>query len=919
MLTRLMRRLRDLFRRASRLERELDDELRSHVEHRTDDLIRAGLDPAEARRRARIELGAAEAFKDEIRGGRPLAAIRQLPGALLQDLRLAARRLRQAPLFTLFAILTLGLGIGAVTAAYSGMYALFLRPRGFETDGLVVVNRTNAVNPSYPTRIAGADFDDLTAQQQSLETPVAWMSVRRLPLAAPSVTQLVEVEAVSGGYFHTLGVPAAVGRPVQPSDDEPGSPAVAVLSDAAWRRLFDADPSVIGTTTRIGGQPVEIVGVAPPGFRGATAYSVGQVAAWVPLASAPRLAPYLTTLFDPGNRTRGSLVVAGRLERGATVEAAAAELATIGRRLDQTAPLPPRQSADAAVQAVPVTRAWSAIRYDEIEASAGGAEVMRIVVALPLLVLLVACTNLTNLFLSRGATRRQEFAVRAALGASRLQLIRAEMAEAVVVGAAGAALGAGVAHALLVWVTNVLAEPLSVLAPQSPFEWRFDPVLFAATGAAGLVAMVLAGLVPAVRLTRPAASRALNTEPLTAMPRWRGRSNLIALQVGVSVALFLITAVSVRFIVFPPNRSLSHVRGLDGLVMGVLPFGDHQTDEATARDTLRRAVARVRRAPGVDAAGIINGLPELRFGASGENGGVARPDRPFGRFPNDGGVYGHVIVATPEALPVARVELLSGRLFDDGDAAGAPHVVLVSAEIARQLFGAESPLDRPVQLRVGRDQPLTTATVIGVVGRRGIVAPGADESIWVPFAQQYVPTMGILVRASREDLRPIVAAVTDAVRRAAPDLAVQPVGRAEVLANGPLVFLGFMATSAGGLGTLALVLTMTGLYGVLSHVVSRRRREMGLRLALGADRRDILRLILLGGFRPVAEGLFIGLASAWVLRQVFQMEFTSELSPIDLAMFGSAAVPLVVAAAVACYLPARSAARVDPNVALRDL
>jgi predicted permease len=928
MFKRLTRFLAALRPGRRRFEREPIDELRAHIDHRADDLERAGLSRPEAHRRARVEFGAVEAVRDQIRTSRPLGRLRRSAGAAMSDLAIAARRLRQAPAFTVFAVITLGLGIGVATAAYSGMYAFALRPRAFDTRGVVLLNQTTARDPTDAVPITWVDFEDLRSQQRSAPPLAAWTGLSGVPLTSPSQSNLAGIELVTGNYFQTLGVRPALGRMLQPTDDIPGAAPVAVLADSAWRVQFDADPDVVGTVSRIGGVAVEIVGVAPPGFRGVTSAAVGINAAWVPVSLGPALSPRFESFRDPARRAGPAFRAFGRVRPPATIEAATAEVRTISARLDTTTPLPRYQSADPAVAALPRTRNWSLISLDESSASFSASEAGRMVLALPVLVLLVACTNLANLFLSRSTTRRQEIAVRAALGASRAQLVRLEMSEAALVGAAGGLVGGLVAHGVMTWAMGVLGEPLAVLTPQLTLLWRIEPMFFAATGAGALLSMVVAGLIPALHLTRSHVGRALTVDTMASLPRWRGRSNLIALQVGVSVALFLITAVSVRFVVKPPDdRNLVPTAGFERLAVATVPFGRLGIDEARARETLDTIVAAVRTAPGVDAASIVSGLPDFRFVRGGAAAAfLTTPEKPFDADPTGRGVRAGLVSASPDAFATVGVPLVAGRLFGVGDVAGAPRVIVLSEGLAAQLFESGPAVGRLVLVSAEADAATAAwttveATVIGVVGN---VGGGPDpwnrrRAVWMPFAQQYVPTMGVFARSKDEDARSIVTVLSDAMRRADPDVAALAIGRADIIVNGPLVFLRFIATSAGSLGTLALALAMAGLYGVLSHVVSRRRREMGLRIALGADRARILRLIFRGGFRPVLEGIFIGYGVAWVLRQLVQVGFTGSLSAIDVAMVSSAAVPMLGAAAIACYLPARRAARVDPNVALKDL
>ena len=841
---------------------------------------------------------------------------------LWRDLSQAARRLRRSPTYAIFSIVTLGLGIGVAAAAYSAMYVLALRSSGLDDRNLAVLGRSNSPTPNAPALVSRQDLQALAQQQSTFPVVAAWVRVPTVALVGPRSSAFVDVEAVTGDYFAMVGLRAAHGRLIQRADDEPGAAHVLVLSEPAWHQHFEGDPGAIGRTVRLGGRPVEIIGVAPAGFRGLTAVFAGQYAGWVP-------ASFLQSSADPvwqAWATRSTLNVGARLREGVSLESASLEVTTIGQRLDTFDPLPPIRLANPDAAPVARVRAWTLFRAGDLAISSTAREMARAVVTLPVLVLLVACTNLANLVLSRGASRRHECGVRAALGASRWRLIREQIAEMSIVAAAGGLLGVGVAHALLTWTVASLREPLLALAPQSLVEWRLEPVVFAAAGAAALMAMVVAGVLPALQVTRTAVGRLLTTDPVGAMPRWRGRSNLVALQVGVSVALFLIAVVCVRFIVSRPARaSIDPGVGLERLVAATVPFRLQMYDEARTRQTLDAIVQDLRRSPGVERVALAFGLPIAApwLRVFGPFGYATTPDRPF--VPREySGERAQIVAASPEVFATFDLRPAAGRFYDQRDVATGERVVVLDQRLATELFGAPAGVGRQVLLQLygetSRTPDLVTATVIG------ITAPGPLDQqrgrlgvAYLPLAQYEPTTVSIVARSRTDDSRPLVGVVREAIRRADPSLALRHAGRLDVMAGGPFRFLGFIATAAGFLATLALALAMAGLYGVLSHIVSKRMRELGLRVALGAEPGQIAWLIFRSGFRPVVEGLAIGLGSALVIRQLLQAQFTEPLSGIDTAMFALAAVPLVLAGALACSLPAARASRVDPNIVLREL
>jgi predicted permease len=837
---------------------------------------------------------------------------------------IALRRLRQSPVFALFSVVTLALGIGVTTAAYSAMYALFGRSMGIRaSDRIVYVTRSSTVRRDYPVPVSWSDLDHLSSQQRSFATLASSVSFGTA-LSNRDASQLVTVEAASGDYFELLGVGAALGRTIQRADDRADAPSVVVLSESTWRSRFNGDPRVIGSTVKLANHTLDVIGVAPVGFRGTRTPFVSGLAGWVPLATARRLGFI---------RRESLLTILARLTPSATVESAAVEVATIGARLDEAAPLPPTRQTSTSAPA-PVRRSWSATSLDDYWSGLNSGEAMRLFMALPALVLLVAGTNLANLILSRGVSRRHEFAVRAALGASRWRLVREELVEAAVIALAGGALGIVATDALLRWATSVLREPIAALAPDFALNWHLEPAVFAAAGTAVLLVLVVAGLLPALQLTRPAPARALAADVSGALPRWRGRSNLIALQVGVSVGLFLITAVCVRFIVQPPSRRYGASVDLTRLALAAVPFARQQYDEARGRRAIDAVLDDLRRSPEIERATAATSLPLVIPGLREASTPVVlvQPGEPCPVRQELGMIIGMInggdaekIGVSPGLLETLGLAPQVGRTFDERDRAGTDPVVVLNQTLARTVFGQPNAVGRavtmcPQERWSGPGAAITSATVVGVVPDGDLMPNGrAYARVYAPLAQHYESAVTFLARAREGDGRAAVAAIKAAIRRADPELAVQPAGRADVMVGGPAAFLGFVAATTGGMATLALALAMAGLYGVLSHVVGKRRREMGLRVALGASQARIVRLILKDGLRPIAEGVFIGLGAAIVIRYFMQMGLEGRLAPIDAAMFLLAVVPLAVAGFAAAYLPARRAASVDPSSTLKDL
>lgn len=823
---------------------------------------------------------------------------------LAQDVKQAARRLLATPMFTAFAVLSLAVGVAVTTAGYAVINQLF-----FMDFGVAAPERVAFVVTPYDGRfLRGAvsipDFHDLRTTQTSFDRISASTGFQTSATLA-STTEVVSAEAVDGHYFPTLGVGAAAGRTIQPSDDEQAA-AVVVISDALWRRRFASDHGIVGRTIRLAGRPYEVIGVTSPAFGGVNGRVPGT-RLWVPLSThiAERPAGQDEA---PSPRDRRELVVVGHLADGGTEAAASAELTSIGRNLDVAFPQRGARNGQASERPWR-TRTVAAIEEDETTRRVGVT-----LVALVSLVLVVACTNLANLVLARGTSRRQELAVRCALGASRLRLIREQCVESVLLAGGGA-----VAAFAVFQVLRVLLDVEFNMA--LPFGGSFtitaQPVLdvTAVTLAASslLLALLVFGLEPAFQLTRSLDVRGVLAEGAAGVTTARaGRQRtLLRWQVAISASFFIVATMFVRNTI----AEARHESGIetDGLAVAVLNVRTPEWSEERARGVIERVMEEARKDPAVTSVTASTGLPfglppvvRLALSIPGEPAADRQAIAASG------------IAATPSIFQTLGVPLLRGREFDERDQAGGPPVVILSEFTARRVFGNADPVGRQLTVN-GYAFRGRTATVIGVARDTDVGRLFADPRpfVYLPFTQHYDPYLTIGVRA--QDEAGALRTLREALRRADPDLPVDISGPAGDVLSGFYVFLRAAGKGALALGGLTLILAMVGLFGIQSHIVGGRTREIGLRMSFGATAGQIQRMVMKDGYRPVVEGLVLGLAGGLAGRVIVRAYLDIEVSIIDPWMIFVVPVPLIVAAFCACYFPARTAAAIEPTVALRHI
>jgi putative ABC transport system permease protein len=801
---------------------------------------------------------------------------------LAQDIRYAVRRLFRTPGFTSVAVLTLALGIGANSAIFSVVNGVLLSPLPYaDPDRLVGLYHLSEGRRAV---MSGPNFWDVRRTSQSLEDAAAFTRYRTILTGRGEAVRLDAAE-VSANLFDLLGVQPIAGRNFRPEESEPAKNKVVILGHGLWQQRFGGAADIIGQTITIDGVALEIVGVMPEGF----SFPAGR-GLWTPIE--------YTNAFTSTQRGAWYLTVIGRAKRGVPLEQVTAEVETIGRQL---AAQYPDHNDGVAITAMPL-----------LEAMVG--DVRRAVLMLlgaVGFVLLIACVNVANLLLARAAARETEMAVRAALGAGRARLMRQLFTESVIL----SLLGGGVGLLLAVWGVDLLIAMQPAGIPRLETV-RVDGVVIAFTLAATLVTAVVFGLVPAYQSTRSAIAGTLKEAgrgALTSRSATRLRGALVIAETALAVMLLAGAGLLIK--------SFTNLASVDpGFEAGRALTFELSLPEARYADEPKQIgffdelLPRLRSLPGVQDAGAVLSLPlsgaslVLTFEVSG------RPPVPPSQQPAM-----QVRVATPEYFGAIGIPLKRGRMFDARDRQGAPPVVLLTEAAARQYFPGEDPIGRTITLGWGRGEgkPRVGGQVVGIIG--DVKDSGLDEAdppqLYVAFHQWPVQSMSVVMKTSVPP-----ESLTDAVRRevSAVDANV-PAGNIRTLEqivarsiSQPRFYMALLTAFAA----VALLLAAIGIFGVLSYAVAQRTREIGIRMALGAQARTVLGIVIRQALGLACAGVAIGIAAAWFLSETLAALLFGT-SPRDLATFALVAAALVVVALVASYVPARRATRVDPIVALR--
>lgn len=880
---------RALLRRGAS-EAEMDEELRFHVEMETEKNRRAGMDPAEARRQALIAFGAMEAHREELRTGRRAG---WLEDAAL-DLRYAGRTLLRSPGFTLVAVLTIALGVGASTAIFSVVDSVLLRPLPYpEPDRLVQL--THAWDGEPEGELSPAEYFDYRERLESFSRMGVY-ATGPVNVTGGEVPERLEAGYLSAGTFPTLGVAPALGRTFSPAEDAPGGDAVAVLSHGLWTRRFGAARDVIGTRIVLGGSPVTVIGVMPPEFRLPTDLAAGEAAEiYVPLGIDRATIP---------NRGSHFLNGVARLRPGVSVEAGAREVAAMAAAFVREFP-----------DEYPEQMQFSATAQPLAHAVLGDVRpVMWVLAGAVGFVLLIACANVASLLLARADRRQRELSVRAALGAGRGRLVRQLFLESLVLALVGGAAG------LLLAVGATEALPL-LHPPSLPrlHDVRVDPGVLVFALGASLASALLFGLAPALHSARAGIHATLKEGgrgQTAGSARHRFRSVLVAAEIALAVVLLLGAGLLMRSLLalyrVDPGFRTEHV-----LTMGLsLPAGDYPgADEVVP--FYRELTGRIEALPGVRAVGAVTNLPltgtlgDLNFQIEG-------------REVPEGGVSPRADwqVVTPGYFDAVGMRLLRGRGIEPRDDREAPGAAVINQALAEQYWPGEDPIGE--RLLLGGGAGPGWVTVVGVVGdvRHAALSEPPRPEYYLPHAQfrfwnggEHVRSMTITARTRGEPME-LAAAIRREIRALDPNLPISEVRTLEQVRAESVAQPRFLSVVLGAFAAVALLLAVVGIYGTLAYLVSQRTHEIGIRMALGAHTAEITRMVVGRGVAVGAAGVAVGLAGALALTRVLA-HLLFGVTTTDPVTYVVVPVVLIAAALLASYLPARRAARVDPMVALR--
>jgi putative ABC transport system permease protein len=864
--------------RKGQMDRELTEEVGSYVELLTEKKMKEGMNEREARRAAMVEVGGVEQVKEEVRAGRTGFALE----IFFQDLRYGMRSLLKKPGFTLTAVIALALGIGANTAIFSVINGVLLRSLSYANPDRIVMLWERSVTETrrqMQNVISPANFLDWQKQSTSFEQMAAIGDQRVNLTGGTGEPEEIKAQFVSQPFFAALGVQPLVGRPFLPEEDTVGNDLVIILSHELWQTRFASDPGVVGKQATISGRQRTIVGVMPPGFH----FLDNQVRAWMPLALDPAI--------DYREKTGRYLRAVTRLKPAVTVQQAQGELTGIAKQLEQAFP---KKNTGWGVNVVPM--------HEQVVGEIR--PILIVLLAAVAFVLLIACANVANLLLSRAAARQKELALRAALGATRIRLIRQMLTESVLLALMGGVLGVFLAY----WGIQVLIAFSPDNIPRLN-EITIDPRVLGFTFAISLLTGVLFGLIPALQASRPDLNDALK-EGSRGSTGGRSRTfRNIFVVAEVSLALVLLVGAGLMIRSFMRLQSVETGFNSENVLTmrAQLPRKKYAEPHQIV-DFFKQAQDRIAALPGVQAVGAISYLPLTGLASRDSFKIAGQPPPAPGQEP---GV--EVRVVTPGYFQAMGIPLLKGRLLNERDVKET-RVLLINETMAKKYFPGVDPVGKQMEVFWDGSGP---DEIVGVVGdiREGALSKEPEPAIYWSHWRVPYSGMALVVRTSGDAAR-FGTAVQKEIRALDPEQPVADVRTMQQVIAKSIARPRFNTLLLTIFAGVALVLASVGLYGVMNYSATQRTHEVGIRMALGATRADIMRLVVGNGMLLTFIGIGLGVAVSLLLTRVMA-SLLFGVTATDVPTFLGVSLVLAGVALVANYIPARRATRVDPVIALR--
>jgi len=897
MKARLISIVRFLFGRR-KVEQELDAELRYHVDRQTELNLSRGMRPDEARRQAILSVGGVEALKDDCREARTGRFIE----TLWQDVRYGMRVLRKNPAFSLAAILTLALGIGANTAIFSLVYGVLLRPLPYQDGGqLVVLHQLNTKVPVPKVRFSVRELNDYGHQNHTLEGIVEHHTMVFL-LSDSSTAERVQAAVVSGNFFDVLGVKPLLGRTFVDADDQPDAAPVIVLSYKFWQQHRNGDPSIIGKVFQMNSKPHTVIGVLPP---------IPQYPSESDLYMTTVQCPTRSSQAFRANRQARMMIAFARLKPAVKLDQAQADLSVVASQIERANPdvYPPQRGY--AMSAVPLRDDLTHTARTTFFVLLGGAG----------FVLLIACANVANLMLARLLRLEREMAVRAALGAGKARLLRQLLTESILVSLTGGLLGLALAPLAL----NVLVKFAARYSTRAAEVHMDGPVLlFTLLVAVGTG--IVFGLAPAFSSSKRAAESLKQGTGRTTSGRARQtlRNGLVVAQVAVSFVLLIGAGLMLRSFIklteVNPGFRTDHL-----LTMRLTPnfakYSDNPSQIPTLMDSIMRHVNAVT---GVELASLVSNVP---LSPSGIAGGPGNNDfLIFGRTPSPGDLAPTVdiTVADTNYFQVIGQPLIDGRFFDLHDDGTVPPVAVINQTMARHNWPSQSAVGQRIAFPFKPDAWITIVGVVADTREYGLAKPAKSE-IYMPMAQNYpnsrTATVGgftgnLIVRSPLDP-----AALTPVLRAALADvdpfMGLDQIGTMQSFEYESVAAPRVTTTLLGVFAALALLISSSGIAAVMTLSVTQRNRELGIRMALGAERRAIVAMVVRQGLSLAFIGIAVGICGAMALTRLLSTLLYAT-SPTDVLTFLAVSLLFLAVGAIACFVPARQVTAIDPAIALRE-